>query len=48
MTSSKSIHQKSNHDFDEKYPHIRVGTFVSMRIADILTKTAVSCCKAAF
>ena len=31
--------KKSNHDFKEKYPYVRMGTLVSMYIKDILTKT---------
>ena len=27
--------KKSNHDFKEKYPYVRVGALVSMRITDI-------------
>ena len=38
-TPSKSMLQKSNHDFKEKYPYVYVGTIVSMRIIDSLTKT---------
>ena len=30
--------QKSNHDFKEKCPYVCVGTLVSMRITDVLTK----------
>ena len=30
--------QKSNHDFKETYPYIRVGPLEPMRIKDILTK----------
>ena len=36
--------QKSNHDFKVNYPYVRVGTFVPMRINDILTKTVLFCC----
>ena len=32
--------QKSNHDFKEKYPYVRVDTLVSLRITNILTKIA--------
>ena len=38
--------QNGNHDL--KYPHVRVGTLVSMRIIDILTKTDNHCPRAAF
>ena len=38
----KWLLQKSNHDLYEKYPYVRVGTLVSMRTTDILTKN--SCC----
>ena len=31
---------KGNHDFMEKYPYIRVGTLISLRITDILTKNS--------
>ena len=30
--------QKSNHSCLEKYPYVRVGTLVSIRITDTLTK----------
>ena len=40
--------KKSIDDFKEKYPHVRVGTIISMCILDILTKTAVFCYEAAF
>ena len=33
--------QKSNHNFKEKYPYIRVGTLEPMRIKYISTNTAV-------
>ena len=38
LTPSKSMSQKSNHDFKEIYPYIRAGTFEPMCIKDILTK----------
>ena len=38
LTPSKSMPQKRNHDFTEKYPYIRAGAFKPMRIKDILTK----------
>ena len=41
MTLSKSMPKKSNHDFNEKYLYVRVGTLVSMHITDILIETAV-------
>ena len=41
LTPSKSIPQKSNDDFKEKYSYIRVGTHEPMRIKDILTKKDV-------
>ena len=31
---SKSMLEKSNHDFKGKYPHVCVGTLVSMHITD--------------
>ena len=30
--------QKSTHDFEEKYPYVRMGSLEPMRIDDILTK----------
>ena len=33
--------QKSNHDFKEIYPYLRVGALVSKRIKDIMTKNTV-------
>ena len=38
LTPSKSMPQKSNHDFKEKYPYIRVGTLEPLRIKAILTQ----------
>ena len=37
---SKSIAMplKRNHDFKEKCPYVRLGTFLSISITDILTK----------
>ena len=35
---SKAMPQKSNYDLKERYSYICVGTFVRMRIKDILTK----------
>ena len=32
------MHQKSNHDFKEKYPYIRAGKLEPMHKKDILTK----------
>ena len=40
LTPSKSMPQKSNHDFEEKYRCVRVGTLVSMLIKEILTKNS--------
>ena len=41
MTPSKSIPPKSNNDFKEKYPNVRVGTLlVSMRITGILNNNS--------
>ena len=48
MMPAKSLLQKSNHEFQEKYPHVCVGTLVSERITDILTKNSCFCSKAAF
>ena len=39
LTPSKSIPQKSNHDFKEKYPYVRAVAIKPMCIKDILTKT---------
>ena len=39
LTPSKSMPQKSNHDFKEKYPYVRAGTFEPMCIEDILTRS---------
>ena len=38
MTPSKSMPQKSNHDFKEKYHYVLEGTIEPMLIIDILTK----------
>ena len=38
LMPSKSMSQKSNHNFMKKYPYIRIGTLKPMRIKDILTK----------
>ena len=35
---SKSMPQKRNHDFTERYPNMKAGTYEPMRIKDILTK----------
>ena len=37
LTSSKSIPQKSNHDYKEKYPYISICSLETKRIKDILT-----------
>ena len=37
MTPSKSMPQKSNHYFKEKYPYVHVGTLVSTRATDIFS-----------
>ena len=42
LMPSKSMPQKSNHDFMRKYPYVRVGRLETMRIKDIFTKTAVA------
>ena len=34
-----SMPQKCNHDCKEKYPYIRVGTFVPIRVEDTFAKT---------
>ena len=39
LVPSKSMLKKRNHDFMERYPNIKVGTYKPMRIKDILTKT---------
>ena len=41
MTPSKSMPLENNHDFKEKYPYVCMGTLVSIRFADILTKNNV-------
>ena len=38
LSHSKSMPQKRNHDFKEKYSYIRAGTLVPMRSKDIWTK----------
>ena len=38
LSHTKSMPQKSNHDFKEKYPYVRPSTLVRMRSTDILTK----------
>ena len=50
MTPFKSKPRKSNHYFKIKYPYVCVGTLVSMRITDIMTKNSCFffCHKAAF
>ena len=35
---SKSMAQKSNHNFEKKYPYLCAGTLLPMHIKDILTK----------
>ena len=40
LTPSKSIPNKNNHDFKEKYPYVRAGTLEPMRIKEILTKNS--------
>ena len=40
LTPSKSMPQKSSHDFKEKYPYVHVGTFKPMRTEDILTNNS--------
>ena len=32
--------QKRNRDFNERYPYVRFGKLVSMRITDVLTKNS--------
>ena len=40
LMPSKSMPQKRNHDFTERYPNLNAGTlYESMRIKDILTKS---------
>ena len=41
MTPSKSMPQRSNHDFEDEYHYDCVGTLVSMHITDILIKTDI-------
>ena len=41
VTPSKSMPQKSNHDFKEKHPNIWAGTLEPMRIKDVLTKNVL-------
>ena len=41
---SKSMPRKDSHDFNETYPYFGVGTFVSMRITDILAKNSLLFC----
>ena len=38
LTPSKSMPQKRNQDFMERYLNIKAGTYKPMRIKDILTK----------
>ena len=40
--------QKRNHDFTERYPGIKAGTYKPMRIKDILTKNRLFCRTPAF
>ena len=39
MVPSKSMLQKSYHDFKEKYPYVQVGTLEPMRNEDIFCRT---------
>ena len=39
--TSKSMPQKSNHDFTERYPNMKASTFEPMRIKDISIKKPV-------
>ena len=48
LLPSKSMPQKSNHDFTEKYPYMQAGTFEPMSIKDILNKNLFSCRTPAF
>ena len=45
MTPSKSMPQKRNNDFTERYPNIKVSTCKPMCIKDILTNTRFFCRK---
>ena len=38
LTPSKSIPQKSNNNFEKKYPYVTAGTLEPMRLKNILTK----------
>ena len=38
LSHSKLMPRKSCNDFKAKYPYIRMGTFVAVRIKDISTK----------
>ena len=40
--------QKRNHDFTERYPNIKAGTYEPMRIKEILTKNWFLCRTPAF
>ena len=48
LAPSKSMPQKRNHDFTERYPNIKVGTYKPMRIKDILIKTGFSAVRQRF
>ena len=48
LTPSKSMPRKINHDFTERYPNIKAGTYKPMRIRDILTKNRFVCRTPAF
>ena len=40
LSYSKSMPQRSTHDFKKKYPYVRVGALEPMRIKDILTENS--------
>ena len=40
MSHFKSMPQKSNHDFKEKYSYVRMGILVPARIKEILNKNS--------
>ena len=48
LVPSKLMPQKRNHDFTERYPNIKAGTYEPMRIKDILTKNRFFCRTPAF
>ena len=48
LAPSKSIPQKRNHDFTERYPNTKAGTYEPMRNKDILIKNRFFCRTPAF